>query len=104
MLNLKEISSFWKEVKVKVPADNCDKIVKFKAKFKMLDVDEIQEIQDSDGETNLLDEILLEVKDIKVGEDDNALDMAKKNILTMKALVDTYLSALGLAERKNLKK
>ena len=108
MLNLNEVNSFWRDVSVKVPTGKAKgyKTVTFKAEFKLLDMDELNALRENEEEGNsLLDEVLLNVDEVKVDVGEDALEMCKKNILVAGAIVKTYLSVISQDEaRKNSRK
>lgn len=120
MLNLTKLESQWRNVKCEIPSEKDPsgfENATFKALFKLLDMDEFRELtsdvsEDSDLSekeetkkvTNILDEVLLDVKDVEVREGDDALHLVKKNIWTMKALMKAYMDMYNGMEEKNLKK
>jgi len=108
MLNLTEVQSFWRTVRVTVPdSKNPDKVkeAKFLAKFRMMNRDEMIELtNETETEKDFLDEILLDVKEVECPPDMDAVEGVKANPITAKAVVETYTSVITGAERKNLRK
>jgi hypothetical protein len=106
MLNFKEIQSFWREVTVMIPSGKlAHKAVKFQAEFAQLTRDELAEIREEEEGANILDKVLLSVKDVQTENNEDPLEMCKSSLLVSNAIVKTYMKELAGDEgRKNSKK
>lgn len=131
MLNLKKLKKQWRVVKCKIPMEGSDTgfgTVEFRALFKLLTMDQFSKvsaamtaaskklkdsIEKGEGGTDeeaqkqavsFLDEVLLDVKDVEVEDGEDAMDLAKRTIWPMKAMVEHYMKMMQGIEEDNLKK
>lgn len=121
MLNLTTLKQQWREVIVSIPDENTAngfKTAKFRALFKLGDTEQFKQWTNFDAESEfkddevsandatkiLLDNVLLDVKDVEVEEGEDALEMVKTNVWCLKGLIQAYLTMYNGADKANLKK
>ena len=121
MLNLTTLKQQWREVTVSIPDEktaNGFKTAKFRALFKLGDTEQFkewtnltadseyrdEEVDANDATKVLLDNVLLDVKDVEVEDGEDALEMVKTNVWCLKGLIKAYLAMYNGADKANLKK